>query len=389
MATSQARSDATNQQLLIPFALERAPIRRLLVIDIAHDPILRAIEPQLLELDDGTTTVVVIAYRRDGYVELYSQHGVKVDPSGYRLDRGLLGPYSTSFEHATFAVTPAGLQLDVVFTAVDGRKIELHIHENLPDGRDHFPALAPVGGSFNTPEFFPLFWLPAMSFLPVHCTDTNVRIEGLPRAIRRLPIPFGGRRCLFARYDPDVAIWQVNPSRISQSARVFCTDAATQVLGNMEVDVAGSGEDLAIETIRVRDGVHTSSIAFEPGLPDLARLPDSRLPCGTAAFSAGGVVQLHADYAIRRTGGHVELSLDNVSPWRSHARRPLLALLFRLPLFRRWPTTYTWHATLDLADAHLTAACRLDPILNQMQVAVGTSCRATTSRMQRRSWVIG
>lgn len=355
MATSSARSDATTQGLLVPFALERAPIRRLLVIDITDDPLLRAVEPQWLELDDGTTTVVVIAYRRDGYVELYAQNDVQVDPSGYRLNRALLGPYSTTFEDATFDVTTAGLQLDVVFTAADGRKIELRIHERLPDGRDHFPALAPVGGSFNTPEFFPLFWLPAMSFVPVHGTDATVRIQGHPRTIRRLPTPFGGQRCLLARYDPDVAIWQVNPSWINRSARVFCTGAETQVLGNTEIDVADVDGAVAIETIRVRDGVHTSSIAFAPGLPDLACLPDSKLLRGTAAFSAGGAVQLHANYAIRRTGDSVELSLDNISPWRSPARRPLLAVLFRLPLFRRWPTTYTWHATLDLADARLTS----------------------------------
>jgi hypothetical protein len=44
------------------------------------------------------------------------------------------------------------------------------------------------------------------------------------------------------------------------------------------------------------------------------------------------------------------MGIDRFGPWRTRQRRPLLAILFRLPIFRRWPTTYGWQATLDLTD---------------------------------------
>jgi len=50
--------------------------------------------------------------------------------------------------------------------------------------------------------------------------------------------------------------------------------------------------------------------------------------------------------------------IEGFGPWRTRLRRPLLALLFRLPIFRRWPTTYRCQATLDLAatpEEHLTS----------------------------------
>jgi hypothetical protein len=201
--------------LLVPITLELSPIRRLLVIDVADDPTYRTLEPQVLDGPDGPG-LVLLAYRHDDHVEVYADSGSHVDPSGYDgLGKGLLGIRRTAFRPGRFEVTGDGLKVDIAFTAPDGRRVDLHLHEHLTGPRDRIPVLAPVGGGFDTPEFFPFIWFPGLSFVPVRGTEVTLRVDGQQRSIPRLPLPIGGRRCLMARYDPDAMVCQLNPSRVS------------------------------------------------------------------------------------------------------------------------------------------------------------------------------
>jgi hypothetical protein len=150
-----------SDDVLVPMALELAPIRGLMIIDVTDDPTYRTIEPQILDAPGGVG-LVLLAYRHDGHVELYAEPHVPVDPSGYGgLGRGLLGIHRAAFDPARFEVTDGGLRLDLAFTAPNGRRFDLHIHEHLDGGRDLIPVLAPVGGTFEAPEFFTFPWLPA------------------------------------------------------------------------------------------------------------------------------------------------------------------------------------------------------------------------------------
>jgi hypothetical protein len=335
--------------MLVPFTLDLAPIRRLLVVDFDGDPTWRSLEPQMLARPDGRLALVVLAYRHDGHVELYADPTLQVDPAGYRLGRGLRGTYPTVFEQARFEVTGEGLQVDVGFTALDGRTVAMHIHEHLAGRRDVFAALAPVGGSFVTPESFPFFWLPRMSFVPVRGTEVSLSIGGQGRRIRRLPIPLGGRRCLLARYDQDVVICRVNPDWVTDVPAVSATGDEPRRAGDMEVDVGDVHGSPGITAVRLRHGDHTCALELDPGVSDVARLPVSERCDGTVALSADGVVQLRGRYHIERHADHVDLSIDSISPWRTRPGRLVLALLFWLPVFRRWPTSYVWRARIDLA----------------------------------------
>lgn len=100
----QAEPVAGTTDVLVPITLELAPMRVLLIIDVADDPTYRTLEPQLLAKPGGVG-LVLLAYRHDGYVELYAEPDVPVDPSGYdgleRTDQrvtltiGRIGPWRT------------------------------------------------------------------------------------------------------------------------------------------------------------------------------------------------------------------------------------------------------------------------------------------------------
>ena len=332
--------------LLLPISLELSPIRNLLIIDVADDPTYRTLEPQVLE-EPGGDAVVLLVYRHDGHVELYAPSGSAVDASGYDgLGEGLAGLHHAPFEQARFEITEDGLQLDLVVTATNGRRFDLHIHEHLTGGRDRFPVLAPVGGTFDTPTFFPFLWLPGLSFVPVRGTELDVRVDGKARNVPRIPLPIGGRRCLMARYDPDVLVCQFNPDSVRVAPRVPVR--ADHAPGDADIDIVEVEGRSALAAIRVARGGHTCAVVLDPPLPDLRSLPVHTRRSGAVLLQADGTTELQARYELRRAEDGVEVVIEGFGPWRTRLRRPLLALLFRLPVFRRWPTTYRWEATVEL-----------------------------------------
>jgi hypothetical protein len=342
---SSAVGPAPTDALRVLFTLDLAPTRRLLVVDVADDPTYRALEPQGLEAPDGRIGVVVLGYRHDGHVELYVPPDIEVDEADYRLGRGLLGVYPARFDQARFEVTREGLQLDIAFTASNGRMVALHVHEHLSGRRDGIPVLAPVGGSFAAPEFFPFFWLPALSFVPVRGTESSLRVDGEARTIPRMPLPIGGRRRLLARYDSEAMICRVNAAVASR--RPTTVAGASPTAGLELVDVDGRP---GIASVRVRREDHICSLMLEPAVPDIGHQAPSTRCRGTVTLEADGVVQLRGRYELEGHDGHADVSIQHFGPWRARPRGLLLSVLFRLPVFRRWPMTYRWGATLDLGD---------------------------------------
>ena len=332
-----------------PVAFELSTLRGLLLIDLADDPTYRTLEPQLIDGAEGVG-LTLLAWRHDGQVELYADEHVPVDGSGYDgLEQGLAGIQRTAFEPGRFEITDDGLKLDIGISAPNGRRFELRIHEHLKGRRDHFPMLAPVGGSFNAPAFFPFLWLPTLSFVPVRRTEVTLRVDGQPRAISRLPLPIGGHSCFMARYDLDAMVCQLNPSWATDPSQTpaGATGASHQAQRDL-VDVDGQP---ALAGLRVRRGVHSCAVRLDPPLLDPLRVAPPAHLQGSVQLQADGATELHGRYELEHTGERVTLIIDRIGPWRTRQRRPLLAVLFRLPVFRRWPTTYRWEATLDLTAA--------------------------------------
>jgi hypothetical protein len=330
----------------VPVALELSPLRGLLIIDLADDPTYRTLEPQVLEGADGDG-LALLAYRHDGRVELYAEEHLQVDPSGYDgLEQGLAGIQRTAFEPARFELTDDGLQLDIAFAAPNGPRIELHIHEHLEGHRDHFPLLAPVGGAFVAPTFFPFLWLPTMSFVPVRGTEVTLLVDAQPRTISRLPLPIGGRRCLMARYDLDPMMCQLNPTGVTHPLRTPAAETGSAPHDGRAGDDSAGRPGLA--GLQVRRGAHSCAVRLDPPLPDPRLVPPPARLQGSVQLLADGATQLEGRYELERTNGQVTLVIDRIGPWRTWQRRPLLGVLFRLPIFRRWPTTYRWEATLEL-----------------------------------------
>lgn len=158
------------------------------------------------------------------------------------------------------------------------------------------------------------------------------------------------------RYDPDVLVCQLNPDSIRVPSRVPAHLAYGPRTPGVEIVETASGYGIA--AVRVGRGGHTCAARLDPPLPDLRSLPADARRWGSILLQADHATELRGRYELTRAGDRVDLVIEGFGPWRTRLRRPLLALLFRLPVFRRWPTTYRWQATLDLAatpEHHLTS----------------------------------
>jgi hypothetical protein len=161
-----------------------------------------------------------------------------------------------------------------------------------------------------------------------------------------------------ARYDPDVLVCQLNPDHVRVPSRVPARVAPGSHATGVRVapgprvagvDVVEVEDGYGIAAVRVGRGDHTCAARFDPPLPDLRALPAPTRWRGSILLQADRVTELQARYELTRAVDRIDLVIDGFGPWRTRTRRPLLAVLFRLPVFRRWPTTYRWQATLDLA----------------------------------------
>lgn len=84
------------------------------------------------------------------------------------------------------------------------------------------------------------------------------------------------------------------------------------------------------------------------GRVDVFHDPALRLdPAGSAIAGAG----LHRMVSRELSGGRFEIEVVPSGGWTPGDAPAMARLLFRLvKMFRRWPTTYRWSATVELAD---------------------------------------
>ena len=117
-------------------------------------------------------------------------------------------------------------------------------------------------------------------------------------------------------------------------------------------DVRFDGASNRIESLQVRTAGHRAGLVLQPALPDVARLQPGasatgawRLDIDSSPAVVGGT------WTVERRREQVDLVLDITRGWTPRGLPPLMAAVTRVaPVFRTWPTTYRWSATITLRD---------------------------------------
>lgn len=326
----------------VPFSLRLTPPLRLLLITLADDPVYADLEVQWARDASGAEGAVVLAVRRDdGTADVHVQDTLDLSRGDYDIGAGLASFTTVPFRSAAFAITPRGVQLDVAFRLADGRMLQVVVEEARQGPRPLVRMLAPAGHAMTDPQFFPFFWMHDIWFLRWRGAAVRVTADGQPRRVRRVGAPWQLARyavhpltgLLCARHDGAVPVVPDEPGHHA-------------LAGSTVRVVAGP----ALQGITATRGEQSLAITFEPPVPELAAAPRGTTN-GRFTLWAGGRPQLGGSCAISSGPGAARLSLVVDRPWDPGPQPASARAVFRaLAVFRTWPTTYRWDATVRLED---------------------------------------
>jgi hypothetical protein len=155
----------------------------------------------------GRGMAVLLRRRDDGRMDIYRQPGLTLKPEMAQVG-GELGEWRESpIDPARFDISPDGVDVDVCFTDVAGRPVQVRIDDRNGRPRHRGTLLAPVGSVIEDPAALSLFVMGGCDLVHRSGRTFDVRIDGRPVATGRLPVGWLHRRRL-VKYtaDPTVVV---------------------------------------------------------------------------------------------------------------------------------------------------------------------------------------
>jgi hypothetical protein len=312
-----------------PTALRVNTLAAMLNFEFAGHEVFDGLELQWYDDDTHGTGMLVFLTRRDtGVVDYYHQPGLALDPGIFQLGAGVGVCRQTMFDDARLEIHDDGVRAEASFTDADGRRIEVRIDDRDGRRRKTGSFLAPVSDAITEPTSMLLVWVPRFDL--VHSGGTaQARVDGVDLNIGAIPGERLWRRRLI-KYGTPVETLELFPSASDDDG------------------AAGAGES-AVEP----------RLSFDPLLPDLNALSEGERREGSWSVATVESRLTGGTWFAHRTAGRVDVGLDVTERWQP-GPLPLLIRVITgvVPVFRRWPTTYRWRATLNPDGSHTAAWTR-------------------------------
>jgi hypothetical protein len=124
-------------------------------------------------------------------------------------------------------------------------------------------------------------------------------------------------------------------------------------LWNEDVDGPAIETDEVAVTglLSVGRGGQILSLQFDPPFPDVAAMRPGTVASGRVIARADGRAQFGGRWSACRGNESADIDLAVDQPWDPGPQPlPTRAVFLLLPVFRTWPTTYRWQASVDLSQ---------------------------------------
>ena len=339
-AYSRAGED---REVLLPLTVGLGDVKRLALLEFeeGQDRVYRGFEPQFL--DRGHESGYrVIAYRTDGYVDIYDDLALTAEPD---VTSAVTGKGRRGYSHTDLGDPTIGRDehgratIRFAFTDLAGRSVVCNIRETTTQRSVPLNLLAPIGASSAEPDHFPLYLMSDFEFLRLSGTTFDLTIDGEHPRLQDfpVPVPIQGQRRSFSKYTLDSEIISLFPTDEAGLHRVRTTGDAYRD-GDVTYLFAGG----ALERILVG----ATEIVYTPPL-DVSTEGRGRF----VVTSYPDLGTLEGPYEVTGDGttGDLSLSVDSVTVPRQRG------LVYRLvvsdaSVFGTWPRNYSFRATFDLRE---------------------------------------
>jgi len=332
-----------------PFSLTVEPLARLLNCEL-DDPVYDGLELQWFEDPlHGTGMLAFLSRRADRRVDFYADPALTLDRSRFAIGAGIGSWQAITFDAARLEIADDGVTAEVRFHDREGRPIEVRVDDRDGRRRRHATLLAPVGAGIDEPLSLLLVHLHGFDLLRRGRGSTaEVRIGGRSARFGRLPGRALHRREL-VKYAGPVDVITLNEAH---DGALPTPEPGSIRLVNGHIASVAAGEGAGVVGVAAGEGRSRVRLEFRPGFPDVTALAEGEAAEGRWRVHAEELPPLTGgSWRASRSGDVVKLELDVTERWRPGRLPALMELVTRVvPVFRRWPTTYRWRATVTLGE---------------------------------------
>lgn len=335
----------------IPFEIHIDPMERLLLINIENDPddVYVGFEPQVFDDSINGTGHLVIGWRSDGMVDVFHQPELTLNPEKYDIaGKGLAHMVEREMSGCFYYVEEAGVQAYYSFEDVNGRLVELRVHEYSHRKRQPFGLLAPMGEVAENPSALPLVLLHDFYFVRRRGTDISVIIDGKSHKPDKLPIPLDCSFMYFARYSPDPLIITLNNAFEGVMLSLEVLDQTVIAIDDTVYEITLSNGVPELKSISKKHKNHEVTVLFDPAFPNLSSFDKQGVVKGGFTFTghpSTGRVEGH--YTVKRIDGEFLITLIPSGGWIPRPTNLSLLFLYTVAsTFKNWPKSYQWTAVV-------------------------------------------
>lgn len=336
------KQDKLLEKVLIPFSIEKQNITKLALINFEENPesVYNALELQYLE-DQDERGYRVLAYRNDGYIDVYDNETLTLDPeeSFGVAGKGAKEHVITKMEDIRFDRDEENnIHISFAFDDVQGRHIYLSIHEGIDRHSTPLNLLAPIGVSSETPEYFPMFWLYDFDFIRTKNLDYKILIDNKIIEPDPFPVPLPIDRQFrnFIRYTFDSRLYSLFETEQTQMKEVILNENNQYIENDI---IYQYGNDGGLEFINM----DTTYVTFEPSL-SLEREQSGAINIVTE----DDMGYIKGEYSIKQVdASHARFSLSFIGGWKANAKLLMHKIVVNdKSNFSTWPNKYRY--TLDI-----------------------------------------
>jgi hypothetical protein len=337
---------------LSPFSLSIDRMEKLILVNFEKDPDKYYNTFELQQANDisGRKSFLVIAYRKDGTADIYHQSNYPLCSQTSILNDVSL--FVRPLEDADFQITADKLQVCFSFKDQYGRQIKVVVHERHRSKKKPFFLLAPVGVVAKQPTSFPVYSLYEMSFTLRKYTEIEIEIDHVKYKPDSFPLPIDCAGNFFTRYSGDTFNVDWNKNYQGQ-LKSLVPDQENKVEDNgIDYELINNGGHFEIKRIGIKSKNHGLTIDFSPPFPDILCLKEDLKLNGTFKVKTDNTSsQTSGEYMLHKHENDVSMELHPNQGWQPNEKRLILNLLFRIvKVFKEWPKSYIWRATIDLKN---------------------------------------